>query len=190
MRSLEDDDLETLDNFGDLNESLFQTELRLRDLDQHSTNIIDKLTNLKVLIISYKMSDHKKWIQLLKISPLTEIKIECKLDQQFLQSIPIYCPFLTKLKITHCSNLDFIFGLKHLRVLSTSDFFEFHFFRTLLINFKYLKEININFYKIDIQQDRIIWRCDNLDKLDEPKKIFLQTIHLIDDWSQLLISFF
>ena len=185
IHSLEDAHLETCDTFADLVAPLLQSELNVRHLDSRSLNVIRQLTNLKALIVSGTVTSREKFIELMMASQLEQIEINCSLDQALLNEIPTYSPYLTRFKITNCNDIRFIFRLKYLKTLITTQFFEFVLLRRLLTEFRYLRMIQISFFKMEILNDRVLCKIDTICNLDESKDIFIQTIYSINSWTAL-----
>jgi len=189
MRRLEDNHFDIYDTFDEAYGDFLQEELNIKFLDLRSFDAIERLTNLKMLKVSGTFFNREKWIELLKVSrQLKSIDIDCSLNRTFLQLIPTHCPYLTTLKMNHYHDLDFIFNLKYLKTFQTTYFFKFNLFKRMLIELRFLRNVHINFFKLQFVKDKANCQIDNNSPgtLQESKDIFIQLVHSVDDWIKLL----
>ena len=169
--------------------SLPQIELEISNLGARSLPIIKRLINLKSLIITDAFEDKTRWIQILKAPMLNELKIKCHINQSMLDEIPKYCKVLTSLEIHNFDNLNFILNLKYLKIFKPKQFFDFNLLSCILCKLANLKLISINFFNLEIANNRISCKFDNeierFSTIDEPKNVFVQMARLINNWEAL-----
>lgn len=168
--------------------SLSHTDLVIRNLDSKTDLIIEKLTNLKNIIVTGSFSDKNRWIKLLSASRLIEkIRIDCSFNQELLDQLPIYCSSLTDLTIQEFDNLNFCASLKQLKNLKIFTSISIDVLKDLIINLSELKLLEINnYYQIRLNLENVEFIAADRSIALEPKALFKNyTINLIDYLSDI-----
>ena len=169
--------------------SLSMDELDVDDLNQLPFQIIRKLKNVIVLKVHQRLTDEKKWIELLKLPLLENITIDRLQENAYLNLIPKYCPNLIDLIIDDFEHLDFFLQFKALFLLSCGKFFEIDLLRRSFDQANEPEEIKIS---INDDQYTIKISCCNVEcyfnenfVLGEDRYTFRRTLYLIKDWGDL-----
>lgn len=189
MKNLNDFNLEIYDrHLNQLVHPLVQTELKIENLDERSLDILRKLVYLETLIITGEINNENKWISILTSRFLTDLQLKCRINQNLLEIIPLFCKHLTKLEIRYFDGIpNWIFELTNLTTLVSNFFFEFKLLKLLLIKLKKLKHIKIVFCNFEISTDRVMCRFNYEDSfyLDEDKQVFIQILDSVNEWSKI-----
>ena len=189
LTHLKDRDLQVYqEHLNHLGENLTQNELEVSHLDDRSPEIIRRLTNLTVLSVTSQVRNKANWIAILRSPMLTALHLKCHIDQDLLDLIPMHCQNLIKLELSTFENLSFILQLNGLTKFLTNKFFDFHLLPIIMDNLHKLRSIRVNFYVIEITNDRIRCKLDGIASLyimDEPRQTFMQMINSVDDWTTL-----
>ena len=183
---LSDSNVELYDKYGVfLGNSYRHRQLEIKDFNKFSLQNIQKLKSLKKLVILNKITDDEKFEKLLSLPLLDEIAIRSSVDQKYLTMLA-NCKFLEYLKMDVFSAGDWLLKLKYLKDFETKTPVDLEFFKKMMKTMYYLNKISIGgIYSIKLSNG--IVQCSIKDELilNEPKRMFLETIDLFNYWSDL-----
>lgn len=121
---------------------LAHKELRVNCPQYVATKVLRRLTNLRQVYINYEAANRENYIEVFKASTLKKLIIKssfiCSVDQQFLNSIPVHCPYLKLISLDDFQDLNFCLNLKYLKCLKTEQFFSFELMQKM---FDYLPSV-------------------------------------------------
>ena len=169
----------------DENLNLNQSVLWVQDFQRLSVELIRKLTLLDLQVLG-EITDDEKWRELLKRPYLNRLTIRSSVKEEQLNMIPEHCPFVNFVGITSFEGGDWLLRLKYLQGLSTTVLFDFELLKKLIRQNCYLKYIRASeSYVIRIENGVVECITNGEIVLREPRPVFLQTIELVDVWSEL-----
>ena len=191
-RYLDDESLVIYQKYVDAcDENLNHGELRIEDFQNLSVELVRKLGLLKDLQVLGEITDDEKWRELLKRPHLNRLTIRSSVKEEQLNMIPEHCPFANFVQITSFDGGDWLLRLKYLQELKTDVLFDFELLKKLIRQNCYLKLIKVSAsYRINIENGVVECTTKGEIVLREPRPVFLQTINLVDVWSDLFHSEF